>query len=339
MSVAKSIPAVRRVALIGAGAISRYHLIAWGKLQDAARVVAVCDPDLTRAHACAREHNIPAVYGDADTLFANESLDLLDIASPRATHTFWVNAGADRGLDILCQKPLAPTFAEAEELVRRTAGKGRLMVHENWRFRPWYRQVKHWLDAGDLDDIITGSMVMFSSGLVADADGRRPTLERQPSMRHEPRLLIGETLIHHLDVLRWLAGPLRVVGARAQRAIPEVEGETVAAILLETAGGAPLVITATTAARGFPSRTQDRLTLVGHKGTAILEGSRLQLLGSDPRQESYDFDEGYQASFDGAISHFVECLRSGNRFETGPVDNLQTLQLVESAYRMAEYHL
>ncbi len=245
MSVAKSVPPVRRVALIGAGAISRHHLIAWGKLQDAARVVAVCDPDLARAQACADEFGVPAVYGDAQALFTNEPVDLLDIASPRATHAFWVDAGAERGLDILCQKPLAPTLAEAEALVRRTAGKARLMVHENWRFRPWYRQLKRWLDAGHLDGIITGNMMMFSSGLVADADGRRPTLERQPSMRHEPRLLIGETLIHHLDVLRWLAGPLRVVGARAQRAIPGVEGETVAAILLETAGGAPLVITAT----------------------------------------------------------------------------------------------
>jgi predicted dehydrogenase len=209
------------------------------------------------------------------------------------------------------------------------------MVHENWRFRPWYRQLKHWLDAGDLGDIITASMAMFSSGLVADADGRRPTLERQPSMRHEPRLLIGETLIHHLDVLRWLAGPLRVVGARAHRAIPEVEGETVAAILLEMAGGVPLVITATTAARGFPARTQDRLTLVGRNGTALVEGSQLRLLGPDPRQESYDFDGGYQASFEGAITHFMKCLLSGNRFETDPADNLETLRLVEDAYAAA----
>jgi nucleotide-binding universal stress UspA family protein len=178
--------------------------------------------------------------------------------------------------------------------------------------------------AGALDDVIRAAVEHVASALECR------------SLIHERRLLIGETLIHHLDVLRWLAGPLRVVGARIQRAIPEVEGETVAAILLETAGGTPLVITATTAARGFPARTQDRLIFVGHKGTAILEGSQLQLLGPNPRRDSYDFDEGYQASFDGAISHFIECLRSGDHFETDPVDNLETLRLVENAYRMAE---
>jgi predicted dehydrogenase len=332
-------PEIRRVALIGGGAISRHHLAAWKRLGNAAQVVAVCDPDLVRARAFADEFGIPSVYADAQTLFANESLDLLDIASPRTTHVFWVDAGAERGLDILCQKPLAPSFAEAEALARQTAGRARLMVHENWRFRPWYRQLKRWLDSGVVGDIVTGSMAMFSSGLVADPAGRRPTFERQPSMRHERRLLIGETLIHHLDVLRWLAGPLRVVAARARRAIPEVDGETAAIILLENSAGIPVVITATTAAPGLPARTQDRLTLVGGNGTAVLDGTHLQFLGPDPRQESYDPDEGYQSSFNEAISHFIECLRSGEDFETDPIDNLQTLRLVEDAYRMSGYCL
>ena len=52
----------------------------------------------------------------------------------------------------------------------------------------------------------------------------------------------------------------------------------------------------------------------------------------------YDRDTGYQASFDGVIGHFVDCLETGAPFETGPADNLQTLRLVEDAYRAAGLH-
>ena len=67
-----------------------------------------------------------------------------------------------------------------------------------------------------------------------------------------------------------------------------------------------------------------------------LAGSELRLLGPLPRTASFDFAAGYQASFDTAIRHFVDCLRSGAAFETDIADNLETLRLVEDAYRAAD---
>ena len=86
-------------------------------------------------------------------MLGQEAIDALDVASPRETHAVWVEAAAARGIDVLCQKPLTPTLAESEALARRVAGKIRLMVHENWRFRPWYRELKRWIDAGELGEI------------------------------------------------------------------------------------------------------------------------------------------------------------------------------------------
>jgi predicted dehydrogenase len=57
--------------------------------------------------------------------------------------------------------------------------------------------------------------------------------------------------------------------------------------------------------------------------------------GGAPRVERYDADKGYQASFDGVIAHFVDCLETGAAFETGPEDNLATLVLVDDAYKAA----
>src|SRR6185437_8369049 len=139
-----------KVALAGAGMISHYHLLAWSRLAEEVSLVAICDPDLARARHRAGEFGIAAAYATAEEMLAGEAIDALDIASPRETHAALVELAAERGIDVLCQKPLTPTLDEATALVRRLGGTTRLMVHENWRFRPWYRQLASWLRAGEL---------------------------------------------------------------------------------------------------------------------------------------------------------------------------------------------
>ncbi|MBI3707027.1 MAG: Gfo/Idh/MocA family oxidoreductase [Proteobacteria bacterium] len=327
-----------KVAFAGAGMISWFHLVGWRALGERVRLAAICDPDPERAAKRAKEFSIAKVYRDADAMFATESIDALDVASPRETHAAWVEAAAARGIDVLCQKPMTPTLAESETLVRRVEGKSRLMVHENWRFRPWYRELKRWLDAGEIGEVILARLAMINSGLLPDAEGRRAALIRQPFMQHEERLMIAEVLIHQIDVMRYLCGPLRVMSARAQRTVPDVRGESVAAIFMETGTGSAVEVVGTMAAPGYPPRNPDRLEIIGSKASVIFADSELRLLGPNPRSQSYDNDRGYQASFDGVIAHFVDCLETGAPFETGPADNLETLRLVEHAYWAAGRH-
>ena len=325
-------PKPLKVALAGAGMISWYHLIGWRSLGERVRLVAVCDPDAGRAAKRAEEFSIPGVYRDADAMFAAEKIDALDVITPRQTHADWVDAAAMRGIDVLCQKPMTPTLAESEALVRRVAGKSRLMAHENWRFRPWYRELKRWTAAGELGELVLARMASMTSGLLPDSSGHRPLLVREPYTQFEERLMIAEVLIHHLDVMRYLCGELRVVAARAARTVPDVVGETVAAIFLETASGAPVEVTGTMVAAGYPARPPDRLEVVGSKASATFADSELHLHGANPRSQRFDSELGYQASFDSAIAHFVDCLETGAPFETDPADNLETLRLVEHAY-------
>jgi predicted dehydrogenase len=321
-----------RVAMIGAGMISEHHLIAWSRLKDRAQVVAVADPDRGRALRRAESFGIPKVYTDVASLLAGEELDAVDIASPRETHAENVDLAAARGVDVMCQKPLAPTLAEAQALVESVDARVRLMVHENWRYRPWYRQIKSWIQEGQIGVPLLANMALYSSGLLPDERGLRPDLERQPFMAREIRFLIAEVLIHQIDVVRWLMGPLRVVGARASRTIDVVDGETMATILMETADGRPVTVSGMMAAPGFPPRTLDRLELIGTAGSAVLDRTSLSLLGAQKKSVTYDFAQSYQASFDSTIESFVDCLETGKQFETNASDNLETLRLVEHAY-------
>jgi predicted dehydrogenase len=73
-------------------------------------------------------------------MFEKEKVDVLDIAVATEAHRECARMAAEHGVVILCQKPMAPTLREAEEMVAEIGEKVRFMVHENWRFRPQYRQ-------------------------------------------------------------------------------------------------------------------------------------------------------------------------------------------------------
>jgi len=176
-----------------------------------------------------------------------------------------------------------------------------------------------------------------NSGLLPDADGRYPSLERQPFFRTERRLLVAETLIHHIDVARWLFGPLRLVAACLLRTSDMVAGETVATILLETEAGAPFVIDGNLTCPGYPLASRDRVELIGDRASVTMRDDHLQLRGGRREEIIYEHSLAYQESFDAAVAHFVGALRTGKPFETSTVDNLETLRLVEAVYHDAHW--
>lgn len=87
-------------------------------------------------------------YGDADAMLAAESPDLVDIATPPQSHLGLAEITARRGVHAVCQKPLAPTQAEAVRLVTTAEDEGvTLFVHESFRWTPWHREIAvHWID-------------------------------------------------------------------------------------------------------------------------------------------------------------------------------------------------
>lgn len=339
-----------RVGLAGAGWVSRYHLESWAQLSGWARIVAIADPDIARARARADEFNVPAAYESADAMLSAERLDALDVAAPREAHAAICRLAARHGLAILCQKPLAPTLAEAEALVAELGqGAGgatregggadrtrpvRLMVHENWRFRPHYRRVAEWLRAGRVGDVRTVTLRLLTSGFLPDARGQLPALVRQPMLATLDRLLLMEVLIHHIDTLRFLLGPLTLRGARLGRSCPAVRGEDRATLLLTTTAGAAASLVGDFLAHGHPPEQFDRLEIFGSHGAILLERDRLRLHGGAPEDITLDLEANYRASYTAAIRHFVDRLADGAPFETAPDDNLETLRIVEAAYVM-----
>lgn len=324
-----------RVGLIGAGDIAQYHLLAWRNAPRAA-VVAVCDREFARADAKAGEFGIGEVFTDAAAMLDALDLDAVDIATWRDSHEGLTRLAAKHGRHILCQKPLAGNLAAAEKLVAAVDGRIRLMVHENRRFAPYFRTIGQWIADGRLGELRQAHMIMHRGGFLKGPDGLRPAVARTPRMGSEQRLLIGETLIHQLDVLRWLIGPLRVLQARTLRTEPDMPGETLATLMLETRTGVPVVISGSFVAPGFGSAVSDRLELIGSRASIVLDGDRLEIRGGTTEELRFDMKAAYQACFNQAIAHFADCLLDDRPFESDARDNLETLRLVEDAYAYAD---
>lgn len=326
-----------RVGLVGAGWVTQYHLPAWQRLEGA-EIVALCDPDPAALAQRADAFGIAGRYASLEAMLKAERLDALDIATPRRWHADNVLTGAAHGLPILCQKPLGVDLAEAEEVVQKVNGSVPLMVHENWRFRPYYRALRDWLEAGLVGDLVAARLDFHSSGMIEGRDGLRPALVRQPFFRTEPRLLVMEVLIHHLDSLRFLLGDLDMHLAHLGRSNDDILGEDRAILsLTRRSDGVPLTVSGNLAVHGAPPAPSDQLWIWGAKGTIHLDGTVLRLLGPEPRELAFDPTQSYQAAYDGAIAHFAHALRDGLPFETGAADNLKTLALAEAAYRISGF--
>lgn len=324
-----------RIGLIGAGMVSRHHLIAWADIAERARVVAIADPSRENAARRADEFGISKIYADAEAMCAATELDAIDIAAPRQFHARLVRLAAKRRLPVLCQKPLAPNLQEAIELSAEVKDQTRLMVHENWRFRGYYRDAAAWLREGRIGEVKQAQLTLLTSGVLPGLDGLRPALERQPFMRGERRMLVAEVLIHHLDTLRMLLGPLQVTAAGLSRSYSEMAGEDGAVIQMKAERGGTVSIFASFAAHGFPPVQLDRLEILGEAGSIRLDGPHLVCAGSAPAEKCYDLAVEYQGSYNRTIAHFVQSLLDNTPFETAPEDNLETLRLVEDCYRLS----
>jgi len=322
-----------RAALVGAGMISLHHLRAWAA--SGVPVAAVCDLDRGKAEARAKEFGIDRVYDDPAALFSDGGFELVDIAASVGAHAPVARLAADHGVHVMLQKPMTETVAEAEALIADIGERVRFMVHENYRFRPHYMTVRRWVEEGRIGTPRHAVIACRGSGL-CPREGREPFLvERQPYLKGFRRNLVFETMIHHLDVLRALVGPLEVVAARLNRLAQGLPGEDTATILMQGRDGLIATADGCICAPGYPDLHGDRLELIGTTGTVIMDYNRVSLVGSEEEPVEVDLLGRYQECFDTAIAAFVAGIRDGTPFETDRLDNLETLRLMESVYDAA----
>ena len=333
-------PTPIKLACIGAGYFARFHVEAWLRIPEV-EVVAICDQESEKAEALAREFGIEKVYTNVQSLFDNESLDVVDIITPPNTHYALVLQAANHGVHIICQKPLAPNLQEAKEMVTWVARQQlRFMVHENFRFQPWYRKIKQLITTGAIGEKLHSLHFRLRTG---DGWPDDAYLHRQPYFRTMPRLLIYETGIHFIDTFRYLAGEVQSIYADLRQLNAHIAGEDCGLVLFNFANGAKGVWDANR--YNEPNTPNARYTF----GELLLEGSggsirlytdgqiTLQPLGEAETSVPYSHEN---KNFAGDCvyftqRHFINNFLNGTPFETSGADYLNNLIIQEAIYESA----
>jgi D-apiose dehydrogenase len=223
------------VAIVGLGYFSQFHQDAWSRCPEA-RVIGIADNDPMRVAEAAKRFPEARTFHHLEAMLNAEKPDCVDIVTPQNTHLALVRTVAEREISAaICQKPLAPGWDEAVAVVETAERAGtRLIIHENFRFMPWFRETKRLADNGQVG---TPLQVTF---MLRPGDGQGPNayLDRQPYFRLMPRFLIHETGIHLVDVFRYLLGEMTGVFARLKRFNPAISGEDAGIVIFEFACGA-----------------------------------------------------------------------------------------------------
>jgi predicted dehydrogenase len=105
------------VGVIGAGAIFPSHLQAYKFLSKRFRLIGIADTDEVRLRKAGQMHFLPVSTQDYHDLLAREDIDIIDICTPPGVHGQLVKDALAAGKYVICEKPLAPTLAEVDDLI------------------------------------------------------------------------------------------------------------------------------------------------------------------------------------------------------------------------------
>lgn len=327
-----------RFAVIGTGYWSRYQLAAWRELPGV-RCVAACNRTRDKAEAIAREFAIPAVYADADELLRRERPDFVDVITGAETHRQFVELAAAHGTPVICQKPLAPTLADAEAMLAccRAAGVP-LLVHENWRWQAPVRALAGLLREGRLGRVFR-ARVTYSNSF--------PVFDNQPALRALEQFILTDMGTHILDTTRMLFGEAHTLFCRSARVNAGIRGEDVATVMLAMDSGATVSCEMSYASRVEHDRFPETYVLIeGEHGSLELgpdywlrlttrEGT---LSRRCPPPRYAWADPRYELSQSSGVACNADLLGElcgRHPAETTGEDNLRTLRLVFACYESA----
>ncbi len=325
---------------IGAGYFSPFQYEAWTRIPEVV-ITAMCNRNVERARPIMAAYGIAKHYTDWRAMLDAEKPDFVDIITPPDTHLAMCRGAAERGIHIICQKPLAPTFQEAREIVAAARSAGvTFMVHENFRFQPWYRAIKRLMAEGVIGDRLHSLAQRMRMG---DGWGEDAYLDRQPYFRQMPRLLVYETGVHFIDTFRFLGGEIERVFCVLRTLNPVIAGEDCGLMVCEFAGGAVGVWDANRyneSTAEDPRYTFGELLVEGNGGSMRLAADgrlTVQPLGEPEREHAYNHRPHAFCS-DCCYTtqrHFVDGLLGSGSFETGGDEYLKTLAVQEAVYESA----
>jgi myo-inositol 2-dehydrogenase / D-chiro-inositol 1-dehydrogenase len=289
------------IGIIGTGKQGADHARRIGSLTDSARLVAVHDLDGELAESVAE--TCGARVADSDqSLIEDPEVDAVIVASNTETHVGFVLACIAAGKPVMTEKPLGITVPSCELVLEAEMKAGRRFTTVGFmrRFDPEYGRLKHTVDAGTI-----------GMPLVIHCIHRNPSVPKTLTTRQT----LTDTVIHEIDVARWLlAEEIVSVALEKPRHQPSVTRQLADPLLvrLEARSGARVDIEVfSNAGYGYDVRCE----VLGTKGYVAM-GPREHTLvtAANAAELGYPSDwlERFRPAYDAEIANWVESLADGH---------------------------
>ena len=329
----------RRFAVLGAGFWAPFQLAGWHEV-GGVKCVAIYNRTVSKAENLAKTFGVPAVYSSHEELLDREDLHFVDIITDVFSHGRFVRMAAERGIPVICQKPMAPSLVEAEEMVR-VCRENRVpfYVHENWRWQNQIRQFKRVIDSGEIGAPFRAHVFLVSG---------YPVLSNEPSLKELENYILADMGVHLLDVCRFLFGEADQVYCQTHQVQKGIKGEDAATVMMRMGGK-----TTVTCSMGFPGHflehdvfTQTLILVEGDAGSAQLDrdywirvttqaGTRANRHAPVWRPWMHPQYLASHASIVPCHANLLRALRGQGEAETTAEDNLKTVRLTFAAYESA----
>jgi predicted dehydrogenase len=302
-----------------------------------AQLVAVADTNLQRAEWLAKRFGIKDVYADPREIIERQDIDAVDICLPGFLHKQFIIAAADAGKHVFCEKPMAISVAEANEIVDKVNSSGiRLMIGYNQRFERPFIKMKEILDKGLLGSLLTIDITYVRCG---SSERYLP-----PSWRADPAKGGGALLdlaCHKIDLLRWFAGEIKSVGAMKSHYLG-AEAEDTGVVVLTFQSGA-LGLLNTSLACSSPYGELDFAHIYGSEGTTRYSSELKQaiqvyvkgaLLGRTSKFVTLNLPSK-KSTYTLELEAFYDAIINNQTPPITPHDGRNVLQVIEAARESA----
>lgn len=320
-------------AVAGCGGISATHLAALRALKDdGVNIISLYDTKPERVERRRDEFGGEAAES-FESMLDDPRVDTVHILTPHALHAGMARAALARGKYVLCEKPLATSTRDLDDLARLDPDGRRLCCVFQNRYNQSARRAKSMIDGGELGRIISlKGILAWKRGAAYYSDDWHGTKALEGG-----GVLINQA-IHTLDLMLYLGGPLDSLKASVTTDLLEgvVEVEENAHIVLRYADNKTGLFFASNS-NGVDEPPE--ITIAGEEGGLVLRGDSLYLYKDGRRETLVDPSAApvvgkavYGSSHVVQIHDFYRCVREGKPFAIGVREAAPAVRAVLAAY-------
>ncbi|TAM62532.1 Gfo/Idh/MocA family oxidoreductase [bacterium] len=310
-----------RFAIVGTGGIARSYEAAFGGLERA-RLVAACDVDTAAAASFAQRIGATA-YASFEEMATAERLDAVVICTPPCTHESLAVYFLNRGVAVLCEKPLTISVPSAKRILAAARSSGSIFtMASKFRYVRDVQRAREIALSGEIGDIV----------LIENAFTSRVDMSRR--WNSDSKMSGGGVLIdngtHSVDLLRYFLGALTDVQIFEAKRIQGLPVEDTVRLYVRSASG---VIGTTDLSWSIDKELGTFLHIYG-SGGAILVGWKESRYHRSNSAEWCVFGSGYDkvAAFRNQIENFCDAIVGTGDLLITPLDALASVEVISAAY-------